>query len=114
MKQVFAVLGKLVTGSGFEDIVFQAGLRSAGSLNGVVAGSHYNRCWKIHRLRLETLERLLLEKFIAVADNVHIPKFLYTRQQGATAEAHYESMAGDQSVAAFLEVYSQFEEDVRK
>ena len=73
MKEVFAVLGKLVTGSGFEDIVFQAGLCSAGSLNGVVSGSHYNRCWKIHRLLLETLEELLLEKFIAVADNVHIP-----------------------------------------
>ncbi len=49
-----------------------------------------------------------------MADNVHIPKIVNTRQQFASAEEHYESMAGDQSVAAFLEVYNQFEEDVRK
>ena len=113
MKEVLAVLGKLVTGSGFEDIIFQAGLCSAGSLNGVIGGSHYNRCWKIHSLLSETLERLLFEKFIATADNVHITEVLNTRKQFATAEEHYESIAGDQSVAAFLKAYSQFEEEVR-
>ena len=114
MKEVFAILGKLVTGSGFEDIIFQAGLCSAGSLNGVVAGSHYNRCLKVHSLLSETLERLLFEKLIATADNVHIPEVLNTRQQFATTEEHYESMANDQNVEAFLKVYSQFEEDVRR
>ena len=32
----------LICGSGFEDIVHQAGLSSLGSLNGVTSGSHYN------------------------------------------------------------------------
>ena len=32
----------LISGSGFEDIVHQAGLCSPGSLNGVTSGSHCN------------------------------------------------------------------------
>ena len=38
MKEIFAVLGKLVCGSGFEDVVFQRGICSSGSLNGVLSG----------------------------------------------------------------------------
>ena len=35
VKEIFAVLGKLVCGSGFEDVFFQTGICSSGSLNGV-------------------------------------------------------------------------------
>ena len=64
LKEGFAILGKLVTASGFEDIIFQSGICSTGSLNGVIAGSHYNRCWSIHGILSESLERLLFESFI--------------------------------------------------
>ena len=47
MKEVFTILGTLVKGSGFEDVIFQAGVCSTGSLTGVLSGSHYNRCWTI-------------------------------------------------------------------
>ena len=40
----FAVIGKIVSGSCFEDAVFQASLCSSGCLNGIMNGSHYNRC----------------------------------------------------------------------
>ena len=58
IKENFGVIGKLVTGSGFEDVVFQAGVCSTGSLNGVLAGSHYNRAWTVHSAFTEALERL--------------------------------------------------------
>ena len=70
IKEVFAILGKLISGSGFEDVIFQAGLCSAGSLNGVVAGSHYNRCWFVHGHLAETLERLLFERFLTTIDSI--------------------------------------------
>ena len=38
----------LVTNTGFEDIVYQSGLCSSGSINGVLTGSHYNRAWIVH------------------------------------------------------------------
>ena len=53
----------LIEGSGFEDIAFQSGISATGSLNGVIAGTHYNRCWKIPQHFAEALERLLFKRF---------------------------------------------------
>ena len=41
-------MGKFVSDSGFEDIVFQANLCTSGSLRGVISGTHYNRAWIVH------------------------------------------------------------------
>ena len=43
MKEIFLILGILTEGSGFEEIVFQSGLSTSGSLNSIISGSHYNR-----------------------------------------------------------------------
>ena len=43
MKENFGVIGKIVKDSGFEDVIFQAGVCSTRSLNGVLMGSYYNR-----------------------------------------------------------------------
>ena len=59
----FAVLEMLIEGSGFEDIAFQSGIITTGSLNGVIAGTHYSRCWKIHEHFVKALERLLFKRF---------------------------------------------------
>lgn len=54
----------MVSHSGFEDVVYQAGVCSSGSLNGVFSGSLYNKAWFVHEVVAEALERLLFEKFI--------------------------------------------------
>jgi len=54
-----------VRGSGFEDIVFQSGICTSGSLGGVLAGSHYNRAWVVHKVMCEALERILFSRFKA-------------------------------------------------
>ena len=58
------MIGSFVKNSGFEDVVFQAGLCTSGSLQGVLVGSHYNRAWAVHRVVSESLERLLLTRFL--------------------------------------------------
>ena len=63
MKECFGVVGSLISGSEFEDIIHQSGLCSSGSLNGVISASHYNRCWNVHSHLAEALERLLFERF---------------------------------------------------
>ena len=63
MKEIFTVMGKLISGSGFEEIIFQSGLCSSESSSGVVSGSHYNRCWTVHTHLAEALERLQFERF---------------------------------------------------
>ena len=42
MKEDFILMGKLIGGSEFEDVIFQTGICSSGSMNGVIPGSHYN------------------------------------------------------------------------
>ena len=41
-----------------------------GSLNGVLAGSHYNRCWTVHAHLSEALERLLFQWFLTTVDAI--------------------------------------------
>ena len=64
MKELFIMLDTLVKGSGFEDVICQAGVYSAGSLNKVLSGSHYNRCWTVHSVMGERLERFCMELFM--------------------------------------------------
>ena len=51
----FGAIGTFVSGSGFKDILFQAGLCSAGRLNGLLSGKHYNRFWLLHESFSEAL-----------------------------------------------------------
>ena len=60
----FQVLGILVRDSGFEDVIFSSNICSSGSLQGVLAGSHYNRAWFVHKIFEEALEQLLLTRFL--------------------------------------------------
>ena len=57
MKEGFILMGKLIGGSGFEDLIFQASICSSGSMNGVKSGSHYNCSWAVHGLFSEAPER---------------------------------------------------------
>ena len=62
----------MVRDSDFEDVIFSLDICSAGSLQGVLAGSHYNRAWFVHEIYTEALERLLLTRFL-VEEKPHIP-----------------------------------------
>ena len=59
----FGALGKRLCCSGFEEILVESGICASGSINKVMSGKHYNRAMRVHKLTLEELERLLLEKF---------------------------------------------------
>ena len=64
LQENFKVIGSLVSCSGFEDVIFQASVCTSGSLNGLLSGSHYNRAWIVHSCMSESLERLLLKRFL--------------------------------------------------
>ena len=60
---VIGTLGKHLHGSGFEDVVTKSGLFASGSLKKVMSAKHYNRALRVHKLMLESLERLLSHAF---------------------------------------------------
>ena len=61
MLELFSIIGKVVQGSGFEDIVYQTGLCTSGDINGIIAGKHCNRCWFVNESFAEALDRLFCE-----------------------------------------------------
>ena len=62
--EFFSVIGKIVQGSGFEEVVYQAGLCTSGGIKGVLSGKHYNRSWRIHECLAEAIERLFCEALV--------------------------------------------------
>ena len=62
MVEFFGIIGKIVSGSGFEDVVYQADLCTSGGMKGVLSGKHYNRAWSVHEVMAEALHRVFLER----------------------------------------------------
>ena len=77
----------------------------SGSLNGVLSGSHYNRCWTVHSAFAEAFERLL-ERFPTECD-VSIP------QTFAQIAQEPDSPTIDDVCTAFIRKYEEFKQSVR-
>ena len=74
----FGAIGTFDSGSGFEDILFQAGLCSAGSLNGLLSGN-YNRCWLLCESFSEALIRLFQEQYLPEIPEIRKASTRYCR-----------------------------------
>lgn len=105
----FQILGSLIAGSGFEDTVYQSGLCTSGSLNGVIAGSHYNRAWSLHSAFSEALERLLMARFIN-EKRPYISTKLTDYSVGVNSPAEDVVVQSSE----FLDLYSEFRSSVAK
>ena len=103
------MVGKFVSGSGFEDVAFQSELCSSGSLNGVLSGSHYNRSWIIHDAVSEALERLLLLRFFGET-RYQIPEKLVQ----ACADPDLYQQSNEVQYPEFFHAYQTFRQSVRE
>ena len=73
MKEIFNVVGTIINGFGFNDVIFHANLCSTESL---ASSSHYNRCWRVHEPFAEALERLFMEDLLMRASWPFLAKSL--------------------------------------
>ena len=64
MQALFGVIGSYVSGSGFEDIIYQLGLYQPGTMKALLKGKHYNQAWMIHEAYAEALSRIFLDKYV--------------------------------------------------
>ena len=77
---------KTMAGSGFEDIVIQAGVYAGGFIDKVMAGKHYKLAIRIHQRTLDATETLLSEAFLVQHDNdLHITNDLQTLAESPTS-----------------------------
>jgi hypothetical protein len=113
MCSYMGALGKMMAGSGFEEIIIEAGVCASGSINQVINGSHYNRAMRIHQNMLNALERLLLEKFTSQSThNISQVEEMQSLAKNPSFEGCAVIMENDTYVS-FLEDYEKFKENVR-
>ena len=100
MKEIFNVVGTMIDGSCFNDIIFQANICSSESLASVINGSHYNRCWRVHEPFAEALERLLMERFIDYKQ-LAIPETVIAFTESIQVKDNDETVVNNQGVQEF-------------
>ena len=61
----FSVLGHILDGSGGDDILVDTDVLASGSMNGFLAGKHFNRCKRLHPLLATAFKVLHIRKFIS-------------------------------------------------
>ena len=115
------VIGKKVTGSGFEDILSEAALITPGSLNGVLTGKQYNRALVCHKSFVEALERLLFAAYLKMLTHFsNKDKLIYDRvtqklnifSQNINVHS-LNRVRNDTDVQKLLDQYCKFRTDVR-
>ena len=96
-------------GSGFEEVVIEAGLCATGLLEKVLIGKHYNRCFAVHTVMLEALERLLFTSFVQNTGSGEQVQQLF--HQTKQLENNLAANVADAIVVSdeFNEVFSQYE-----
>ena len=62
MQELFTIIGKIIKGSGFEDIMYQVGICTTDGIKAVTSGKHYNRSWAVHECLSEAMHRLFIEQ----------------------------------------------------
>jgi len=116
MCSYMGAIGKMMCGSGFEDIVVDAGLCASGSIDQVMTGRHYNRALRIHQRMLDCLERLLLKSFQetlpanTVTESLHAAAFLANQPTAVNVCMTTDS----DSCMDFMKGYDRFKERVRQ
>ena len=97
MMPFFAVIGRLISGSGFEEILFQAGHCTSGNITGVISGKHYNRCWLVHEAFSEALERLFLVRFLP-----NIPEVAAEFARAPAGSKNVQDILSDENVVSHI------------
>jgi len=102
-------LGKMRCGSGFEDIVIEAGLCASGSVDQVMSGKHYNRAMRVHQRMLKALERMLDMSLVSNTEHRDVEYFakvaILAKDPSATNLQTAEVCEGSQKYLIDLEEY---------
>ncbi|XP_056090913.1 uncharacterized protein LOC130070521 [Rhinichthys klamathensis goyatoka] len=61
-----ACIGKRFGDAGFQDVMIEAEVVAAGSVEGVISGHQYNRSMRVHKLMCEALQRLRWQAYLDI------------------------------------------------
>lgn len=110
----FKMIGKKMDGSGFCDVVLEAGLSSSGSIHGVESGKNYDRAMNCHKAVAECLERQLMMKFnkscdITISDT---SKTAVTLMARTPSQTNLENLQNHEDICQYFTCYEKFRKGV--
>ena len=109
-------LGKIMKCSGFEEILIESEICASGSIEKVMNGKHYNRALRVHKIVLEALERLLLQRFQASHGDMYDEEtgnILHHLAEDISVEKLAEAL-NNECVATYISLYNAFKDGIRK
>lgn len=109
MMSYLGAVGKLMKGSGLEEIVIEAGLCASGSLEKVLAGKHYNRAMRVHTHVLEALERLLFASFLQNTGSGELLKDFHSKAKEIEHRMDPSLVQNIISSEALTDVFAQYQ-----
>jgi len=107
-------LGKMMSGSEFEDLLLEADVCAGESIDKLMAGKHYNRAMQVHQLMLDATERLLLEAFIdETHSDLHFPDEVRTLAAAPNPDSLCAVVSSEEFVR-FVTEFNKFRQEVRE
>jgi len=110
------MLGKKMDGSGFSDILLEAGLIGTGSIQGVLSGKHYERALHCHKVLAEALKQLL---FLQYKDSQGVVlsqecQMILNDVVATGSPAAIESAVKNVALRAYLDNFLAYREECRR
>ena len=96
-------------GSGFEEIVIEAGLCASGSLEKALCGKHYNRSMRMHTHMLEALERLLFKEFVQNTRSNKLVENMKSTARNLENDTNHNDVNEVMSSDDFHQLFSEYE-----
>ena len=106
MKGNFYIIGIIIQASGFEDLAFQAGICTSGSIKSVLSGS---QSMDSSQYFLEALERLLFKNLKETKSEM--PDSI---KRAAMIEPNKFNSSDCESAQTLLQMYVHFQKDIRQ
>ncbi len=103
----FAGIGFVKAESGGTEILVETGVLASRSLNGFLAGKHYNRCKRLHPLLANDMRTLHLKSFLA--ENGPLPIAFLSKLKELQENPNPEAMLQFGKSANYAEVMDQYD-----
>ncbi len=114
------MLGKKINGTGFAEVLLEAGLISSGSMSGVLSAKNDSRSLNSHKVLMEALARLIVGQFLEQhGEEVPFEKLpessrdLIENLAKSSNKVTETAALSDQHICLYTAEYMQFRDDIR-
>ncbi|KAJ8023017.1 hypothetical protein HOLleu_38078 [Holothuria leucospilota] len=103
-------IGKRFCNGGLQDIFIEAGVVTAGSVNSVMSGKHYNRAIRAHKLVSEALHKFRFESYLQTVseEDANLFRQLVSKLQTHFPEESYFQIAESAEFERFQSSFDKF------